>query len=83
MKYFSKYKNIFGKPKTGLHKHRLLNIAIVDFMITFIMSYIIYKLFFNESGANFFMVLFILLSIGIICHEIFEVRTTVNTYLFH
>ena len=29
-----KYKDIFGKPKTGVHKIRLFNIAFIDFIFT-------------------------------------------------
>ena len=36
-----KYKDIFGKPNEGVHKHRLFNIAIVDMSFTIIAAAII------------------------------------------
>lgn len=30
----SKYKDIFGKPMTGLHKYRIFDIAVVDVAAT-------------------------------------------------
>jgi len=31
-----KYKNVLGKPKEGIHKYRIFNIAIVDTLVTII-----------------------------------------------
>ena len=38
MWYFCKYKDIFGKPKTGLHSYRIFNIAVVDFLLTILLA---------------------------------------------
>ena len=42
-----KYKNIFGKSKEGVHSYRILNIAIVDTVLTIIIGYLICFEFFN------------------------------------
>ena len=56
MWYFCKYKDSLGKPKTGLHRYRVFNIAIVDVIFTilfakFIQYYILKK-------YNFWVILF-------------------------
>ena len=74
----SKYKNIFGKPNTGLHKYRILNIAIVDVILTVIFAYGI-SYFFEYP---FIYTLGLLFLLGIILHRIFSVRTTVDKIVF-
>lgn len=73
-----KYKDILGKPNTGIHKYRLFNIAIADVILTIIAAFIIS--FFSK--INFWHVLLILFLLGIILHKIFCVRTTVDKILF-
>jgi hypothetical protein len=70
------YKDILGIPGKGVHTH-MFGIAIVDVVMTFIVSYIIsrtYKLslFYTTVG------LFIL---GIVLHRLFCVRTVVDNLL--
>ena len=38
MWYFCKYKDILGKPKTGLHSYRVFNVAIVDVLFTVLLA---------------------------------------------
>ena len=38
---FSKYKDIFGQPNTGVHRHRLGNIAIVDYIFSILAAVIL------------------------------------------
>ena len=74
-----KYKDALGKPKEGLHKYRIFNIAIVDVLLTILGAYIIYL--FNPK-INFFIILLCLFILGIILHRIFCVRTTIDKLLF-
>jgi hypothetical protein len=74
-----KYKDALGKPKQGLHKYRIFNIAIVDVLLTIAGAYIIY--IFNPK-ISFFIILFCLFVLGIVLHRIFCVRTTVDKLLF-
>ena len=74
----SKYKDILGKPKEGLHKYRLFGVAIVDVILTIIVALLI-SYFFKVS---FWITLIILFLLGIILHRIFGVRTTVDKALF-
>ena len=73
-----KYKNIFGKVGEGVHSYRILNIAILDVIGTIIIAYIIH--FFVPY--KFITVLLFLFFLGIICHRLFCVRTTVDKWLF-
>ena len=75
---FSQYSNIFGEPKTGFHSSRKFDIAINDLLGTVIISVLIsYKL-----NVNFLVVLLIALILGIVCHRLFCVDTTINKFIF-
>jgi len=74
-----KYKDIFGKPKEGLHKYRLFNIAIVDVLMTLIAAYLFSKIL-NYNIIYCIIFLFIL---GIIMHKLFSVDTTINNIIFN
>lgn len=74
----SEYKDIFGKPNTGLHKYRVANIAVVDVVFTVLGAYAISS-FFNFS---FIIVLIVLLISGIYLHHLFGVKTTVDKLIF-
>jgi|UniRef100_A0A6C0CK86 hypothetical protein len=73
------YKNIFGKPNTGVHKYRIFNIAIVDVILTMIFAYLIYLAL---PKYNYFCILFFLFLLGIFFHRLFCVRTTIDKLLF-
>jgi hypothetical protein len=72
------YKDIFGKPNTGVHSYRVFGIAIADVMLTilaaFILSYALSYSFWPVLGGLFLF--------GIFCHRLFCVRTTVDKFLF-
>lgn len=73
----SKYADIFGKPGEGFHSYRVFNIAVFDVLGTFLLAYIISKIWkqsFNNS-------LLIMLISGIILHIILGVDTTVTLYI--
>lgn len=74
-----KYKNILGVPGQGVHRHRILNVAIVDVLLTILAAYIIHSIF---PKFSFFTILFLLLALGIILHRLFDVRTTIDNLLF-
>jgi uncharacterized membrane protein len=73
-----KYKDILGKPESGIHKYRLFGIAIVDVVFTIIGAYLI-AIFFKFPILYTVIGLFIL---GIIAHRLFCVRTTIDKLLF-
>ena len=79
MNSLCKYKNIFGEVNKGVHKYRLFNIAIVDVTFTILLACII-KYYFN---FQFIYILLILFIIGVICHKLFCINTTINNIIFN
>ena len=69
------YSTIFGRPKEGVHKHRLFGVAIVDVLLTIVGAFLI-------SRRHFWIVLIGLFTLGIILHRLFCVRTTIDKLLF-
>lgn len=70
-----KYKNILGKPNTGLHKH-LFGFAIGDLLLTILLSFIIMlylKKFVSKISHSllFGIILLVLLLIAEYIHYIF------------
>jgi len=76
---FCKYQNIFGKIGEGVHSYRFFNIAIIDVIFTIIGAFII-NIFLPKY--NFIYILLFLFILGIICHRLFCVRTTIDKILF-
>lgn len=76
---FCKYKNIFGKVGQGAHSIRLFDVAVVDVLMTIIVSIIINYFYPKYRLVYILGSLFIM---GIILHRIFCVRTTVDKLLF-
>lgn len=72
------YKNIFGKPKTGVHSLRIFNIAIVDVLLT-VLAALIFSVWFK---VKFWKVLIFLFILGIGMHYLFCVKTTIHTLIF-
>ena len=81
------YKNIFGEPKTGLHNYRIFNIAVIDVLATLLVSVIIHQIIIVEwlkmySIIKLWMVIVFMFILGILLHQLFCVRTTVDKLLF-
>lgn len=75
-----KYKNMFGKVGEGAHSIRLFDVAVVDVLLTIIVSIIINYAFPKYRLVYILGSLFIM---GMILHRIFCVRTTVDKLLFN
>ena len=75
---FCKYKNILGEPNKGVHSYKILNIAVVDVILTLIISKIIS--YYNE--IEFWKTTTGLFLLGILLHRLFCVRTTIDKLLF-
>tara|TARA_Y100000590_G_scaffold106658_1_gene121342 strand:+ start:216 stop:461 length:246 start_codon:yes stop_codon:yes gene_type:complete len=80
MWYFCKYKDILGKPKTGLHSYRVFDIAVVDFLLTILLAK--FFEFYMMKGIPFWKILIVTFILGIIVHRIFCVKTTIDKLLF-
>lgn len=75
---FCQYKDLFGKPNTGLRKYRIFDIAVFDTIIVIIISYIIAWVL----KWTFWKVLAIVFISGIFVHRLFCVRTGLDKKLF-
>ena len=74
-----KYKNVLGKVNTGLHSYRILDIAVIDVILTILLAYVVKLIFPNKK---FILILVLLFLLGIILHRLFCVRTTIDKLLF-
>ena len=77
---FCKHKDIFGEVGKGVHSYRLYNIAVVDVLCTIFLAYLIKLMF---PSYSFTLILMFLFFVGIVCHRLFCVRTTVDKILFN
>ena len=68
---FAKYKDIFGKPKEGVHSIRLFDFAIIDIIMTFVGAYFISKYY----KINIWLIFTLLFIYGQILHALFCVET--------
>lgn len=73
-----KYKDVFGKPREGLHKYRLFDVAVIDVVGTFVGALVISQV----SGLRFISVFIGLMGLGVLAHRVFCVNTKLNILLF-
>lgn len=74
---FETYKEIFGQIGKGIHQYRFMGTAIVDYIITIILS-----IFFSYvSKAPLELMTFVVFGLGIIIHILFGVETNTTKYL--
>ena len=73
-----RYKDILGEPYKGVHSVRLFGVAVIDVILSVIMSY-----YLSEHFKYTFSTVFVLVILaGVILHKMFCVNTTVNKLLF-
>jgi len=72
--FLCKYKDIFGKPGQGVHSYRIMDIAIVDILLTIFSSWLVSKYY----EKNFWIVFSINMILSIIVHKFFCVDTTLT-----
>lgn len=73
---FKKFKNIFGIPGKGAHSYRILNTAMVDYLLTIILSFVTSYL----TGIPVVLTTIFWLIVGIVLHILFGVKTTTLKY---
>ncbi len=82
-----KYKNLFGNPREGIRQYRIFDLAVFDFIVVFISTYII-QIILNrfilpvKYNISYLLLLLFVLLLGIFCHRIFCVRTGLDMILF-
>ena len=74
---FSKYKFIFGVPNEGIHQYKILDTAIVDYVGTIFLAFILAKL----TKIPFVLSTIIMFIVGIICHYLFGIQTDAVKFL--
>ncbi len=72
------YKNAFGKPREGLRKYRIGDLAAADLLFTAAGAYSLSRL----GGWPFLAVLIVLIVVAVFVHEAFCVDTAFNAFLF-
>jgi hypothetical protein len=72
------YRDIFGKPKEGIHFYSLFNIAVVDTLATIVLAYLI-SFWSKWNTGSIFIYLMI---ISVFIHKIFCVETTLTNLVF-
>ena len=75
-----KYRDIIGKPGTGIHSYRLMDVSVVDVLVTVLGAYLLHLRFF--PSRPFWLILLVVFLVGIVAHRLFCVRTTVDKWLF-
>ncbi len=73
------FKDIFGKPKEGVHAPRFLGMAAVDLGLTALLAYWVHY----RYGYSFLLVLFGLMVLAVVVHKLFCVDTALNNFLFN
>jgi hypothetical protein len=73
---FRQYRNIFGEPKKGIHRHRTGGVATVDLLATIGAAYLL-----ATPQYPFGKMILILFGLAIIFHWLFGVETAVNKFL--
>jgi len=74
---FKKYKDLFGKPGTGVHKYKILNINIVDNLVTIVGCVCLYFV----SNIPFDLIVIFVYLLGLLFHYLFGVQTESMKYL--
>lgn len=74
---FRKYKDLLGKPNTGIHKHRLSESPIIDNLVVIIWA-ILFAYYFSISIE---LSIFLWYGLGLILHKLFCVKTRTNLIL--
>lgn len=72
------YKHVFGVEKQGVHSYRILDIAIVDVVLTIVAAWMA-SMFFQIHFAIVFLLLMLL---GVLLHRLFCVNTTISRVIF-
>jgi hypothetical protein len=78
MSYFCQHKDLFGKPREGIRKYRLFDIALYDTIVVLIIG--VFIAWFTK--INIWMIWLVLFISGIVGHRLFCVRTGIDKLLF-
>lgn len=71
------YKDIFGAPGTGVHRFKILDTAVVDWVLTFLLAVLVSY----WGKVPFTVALVSLLVLGVVMHVLFCVSTPTTKFL--
>ncbi len=74
---FCQYRDIFGKPGTGVHQYRFMGVAIVDTLMTILAAILLSK----YTEFPLVLSIIVLFTLGVIMHALFCVPTQATKYL--
>ena len=74
---FSKYKDLFGKVNTGLHKHKFQALALIDYFLTIFLAFL--TTHFTDIPVVLTTIFWLI--VGVIFHALFGVETNTLKYL--
>lgn len=75
---FEEYKDIFGRPREGVHAYRIADVAFVDVIACIILIIIL-----TMAGVGQIVPVTLMVFLtGIVSHRMFGVRTTIDKLLF-
>lgn len=80
-----RFQNVFGESGKGFHKYRVFNIAAFDFLGTILLAAIVFYVAVPKNMQTFKTFTIVLVSmflLGVICHRLFCVQTTIDKLLF-
>lgn len=72
------YRDILGKPETGVHQYRFFGFAIVDTALTAVLALFVASAF----KTTFWHAFLIVMLIGLIMHRLFCVNTKLTRLVF-
>lgn len=70
---FAQWKDLFGKPREGVHRYRMFGLAAVDLILTLLLAWVIARL----TQKSVLWVFVALMVLSILFHLLFGVRTAV------
>ena len=74
---FKKYSDIFGQPNKGVHQYRFLNTAIIDYILTIVLS--MFTTYITMIPLTLTTIFWFIA--GLFLHMIFGVQTAALNYL--
>ena len=74
---FQRFKHIFGKPNKGVHSLRILDTAIIDYILTILLAFLLAWI----TGVPVVIMTIIVFIIGIILHMLFGLNTNSVKFL--
>jgi len=75
--FFEKFKNIFGEAGKGVHQYRLLDVALVDYLLTLVLAMLVSKL----TGLPLVLSTILMFILAVVLHWLFGLQTSAVRFL--